>query len=140
MIYIVWNRIHDHHFPFPALLIPPLPTMSSHPQTIKKCPHCAEEILADAKKCKHCGEFLDGKRIRNYKGIKPSVFNGFNLRIACPNCGYEGKPKTHVDGSMGVEIALWFFFLLPGIIYSVWRGSTKCYVCPKCGCKQISKI
>ncbi len=25
----------------------------------KKCPHCAETILAEAKKCKHCGESLD---------------------------------------------------------------------------------
>lgn len=24
----------------------------------RRCPFCAEEILADAKKCKHCGEFL----------------------------------------------------------------------------------
>jgi hypothetical protein len=27
----------------------------------KRCPYCAEEILAAAKKCKHCGEFLDGR-------------------------------------------------------------------------------
>lgn len=28
----------------------------------KKCPACAEEILADARKCKHCGEWLYQKK------------------------------------------------------------------------------
>jgi len=28
----------------------------------RRCPFCAEEILAAAAKCKHCGEFLDGHR------------------------------------------------------------------------------
>lgn len=106
----------------------------------KKCPHCAEEILADAKKCKHCGEFLDAKRVRNYQGLKPSLFKAFPSRIACPNCGYEGMPKSYTGGSMGIEIVLWLFFLLPGFIYSIWRLSTRCYVCPKCGCKEISRI
>lgn len=27
--------------------------------TVKNCPFCSEEILANAKKCKHCGEYLD---------------------------------------------------------------------------------
>ena len=30
--------------------------------TVKTCPWCAEEILAEAKKCKHCGEFLTEER------------------------------------------------------------------------------
>lgn len=28
-------------------------------EAIKRCPFCAEEILADAKKCKHCGSLVD---------------------------------------------------------------------------------
>jgi len=28
-------------------------------EEFKRCPYCAEEILAVAKKCKHCGEWLD---------------------------------------------------------------------------------
>lgn len=34
------------------------PTTQSTPAT-KRCPYCAEEILADAVKCKHCGEWLN---------------------------------------------------------------------------------
>jgi uncharacterized protein (DUF983 family) len=28
-------------------------------EATKRCPFCAEEILAVAKKCKHCGSMLD---------------------------------------------------------------------------------
>lgn len=37
-----------------------LQIVPQQPQT-RRCPFCAEEILAAAKKCKHCGEFLDGR-------------------------------------------------------------------------------
>lgn len=51
----------------------------------------------------------------------------------CPNCGTRGAPKMRAKGSIGVEIIAWLLFLLPGIIYSLWRLSTKELVCPSCG-------
>jgi hypothetical protein len=30
----------------------------------KRCPYCAEEILAATKRCRHCGEFLEGRTTR----------------------------------------------------------------------------
>ena len=50
----------------------------------------------------------------------------------CTNCGFIGKPKMKTKGSIFLEILLWMLFLLPGLIYSVWRMSTKQKVCPKC--------
>lgn len=40
-------------------------------QAIKKCPACAELILADALKCKHCGERLDGTKQEKKPRIPP---------------------------------------------------------------------
>ena len=35
-------------------------------------------------------------------------------------------------GSFAMELALWLMFIIPGILYSVWRGSSERYVCPRC--------
>ena|SRR3989338_5159025 len=51
----------------------------------------------------------------------------------CMSCGFVGFPKAVVKGSILVEIFLWILFLLPGIIYSVWRSSSRHQVCPSCG-------
>jgi DNA-directed RNA polymerase subunit RPC12/RpoP len=58
-------------------------------------------------------------------------------QFVCKNCGFKGARKKLVKGSILTEIFLWFFFLLPGIIYSVWRANSKKYVCPKCGAQDM---
>ena len=50
----------------------------------------------------------------------------------CQNCGTKAKPKKITKGSIGMEIVLWIFFIVPGLIYSVWRLSTRQSACPSC--------
>lgn len=52
--------------------------------------------------------------------------------MLCKHCYYVGKPTTDVKGSMLIELALWLFFIVPGLIYSLWRLTTKQKVCPSC--------
>ena len=52
--------------------------------------------------------------------------------MICTSCGYKGKPKRIAKGSILVEIALWLFFIVPGLIYSIWRLASKYDACPQC--------
>jgi len=51
----------------------------------------------------------------------------------CTTCGNLGQPKKETRGSTGLELILWLFLLIPGLIYSAWRLSSKRLVCRKCG-------
>jgi hypothetical protein len=53
--------------------------------------------------------------------------------LVCTQCGYVGKPKRAIKGNGFIEIILWLCFLIPGLIYSIWRSSSRYKVCPKCG-------
>ena len=55
----------------------------------------------------------------------------------CTHCGHAGKPKTHTKGSLLIEIVLWLSFLVPGLIYSLWRLTTRQKVCRKCGTPNL---
>lgn len=58
----------------------------------------------------------------------------------CTTCGAQGIPKTRVKGSIGIEIVLWLCFLVPGLIYSIWRLTTKEKVCSTCGANTLVPI
>ena len=47
------------------------------------------------------------------------------MKHICSNCGTIGKPKTIVKGTFLIEVFLWLFLIVPGIIYTIWRVSTK---------------
>lgn len=55
----------------------------------------------------------------------------------CIDCEEVTKPKTHTKGSILVEIMAWLFFLLPGMIYSAWRLTSRSKVCRACSSGSI---
>ncbi|RJQ67347.1 MAG: hypothetical protein C4519_24430 [Desulfobacteraceae bacterium] len=62
------------------------------------------------------------------------------MKIHCPNCGYEGEPKTKKRGSCLLLIFLFMFFIIPGVFYLLWMASNNKKICPKCGYEHIYKI
>ena len=50
----------------------------------------------------------------------------------CTSCGYIGETKTIAKGSTDTEVILWFCFLIPGLIYSIWRFRSRHEICVLC--------
>jgi len=63
-----------------------------------------------------------------------------NKNRYCVICGFVGAPKTVTRGSLFVEIILWLFFLVPGMIYSTWRLSSRFPACRHCGSRDIIPV
>lgn len=53
--------------------------------------------------------------------------------LYCTTCGHQGPAKTVTRGSLLIEIILWFCFLVPGLIYSIWRHTSRYKACTSCG-------
>ena len=58
----------------------------------------------------------------------------------CTVCGTVGETKRSMKGSILTELVLWLFFLLPGLIYTIWRHTTVAQVCKKCGSPAVIPV
>lgn len=58
----------------------------------------------------------------------------------CRSCGTRGGGKSQVKGSLGIEIVLWLCFIIPGLIYSLWRLGSKHKACATCGSKELIPV
>lgn len=52
--------------------------------------------------------------------------------LFCKSCGHSGQPTKRVKGSFLIELVLWLCFIIPGLIYSLWRISSRSNVCASC--------
>lgn len=53
--------------------------------------------------------------------------------MICTTCGFVGPAVTKTPGNIWYEIILWIFFILPGVLYSIYRLASKKQVCSSCG-------
>ena len=60
--------------------------------------------------------------------------------IRCPNCKYEGAGSLPVKGHFLIELVLWITFIVPGVIYSIWRVTNKKWRCPTCDFNFVEKL
>jgi hypothetical protein len=66
---------------------------------------------------------------------KPIKFNSidFNEKYLCMECGCQRDPIDAKRGLLVIEIFMWLLYILPGVVYSIWRRARKHQVCPNCG-------
>jgi hypothetical protein len=58
----------------------------------------------------------------------------------CESCGTIAKPKRHMKGSFVIEVFLWLMLIVPGLLYSLWRLTTKSTICGTCQSAVIVPI
>ena len=58
-------------------------------------------------------------------------------KLFCPNCGIVGKPKKKAQGYFFLEVLLWICFIIPGLLYSLWRLTSQKNVCGACGYDRL---
>jgi hypothetical protein len=52
--------------------------------------------------------------------------------MVCTRCGTIGRPKRYTPGTFGMELLLFLFFIIPGLIYGIWRIAARKDVCAAC--------
>lgn len=57
--------------------------------------------------------------------------------LVCTVCGHCGPTARKTKGSLAIEIVLWLCFLVPGILYSLWRITTRAPMCVGCGSQVL---
>lgn len=61
-------------------------------------------------------------------------------KMICKACGHVGKPARKTRGNLLIEIILWLCFIVPGLIYTIWRCSTRYNACKTCNATELVPV
>ena len=112
-----------------------------------KCPKCQTRYdkaqgLLEAKEYKESINKSKEEHDRNLKREKAKqvLLRSIKNSVICSSCGEVDKLKSVVHGSIFIELILWLCFIIPGLVYSIWRHTTKHKECSSCGCGELLKV
>lgn len=54
------------------------------------------------------------------------------MKVVCQNCGHVDLPSRKQRGHTLITIILLFFWIIPGIIYYIWRSTDRSLRCDRC--------
>ena len=57
--------------------------------------------------------------------------------MCCTRCGVVAVPRRITKGTLGIEIVLWLLLLVPGVLYSIWRLTSRYDGCRSCGSSEL---
>ena len=61
----------------------------------------------------------------------------FSRKYVCMECGCQRDPIDAKRGLLAIEIFMWLLYILPGVIYSIWRRVRRQEICPNCRTPSI---
>ena len=64
-----------------------------------------------------------------------------HIRI-CKQCGTlnDKENEGSLPGNGWIELVLWLCYIIPGLIYSIWRRSKKNMACSACSSKELIQV
>ncbi len=124
---------------------------------VTQCPKCSYERTASDKapdyECPKCGIIYAKYRHRapvisalaTATNVPPETQAVESVRVdlipanvaVCKNCEAIGQTASKMPGHTLIEVALYLFWIFPGVIYSIWRRKSVKHVCSVCGSDQL---
>lgn len=58
----------------------------------------------------------------------------------CKQCGTLNESGDALPGSGWIEVILWLCYLVPGLIYSIWRRTKRNAACAACSSRELVQV
>lgn len=121
---------------------------------IKHCPSCGYSRqatdTAPATECPKCRIVFDEFMSRPSNALPAPAMAARprsaqqkprdSRRLICKQCGTAHAGERVLPGSGWIEFVLWFAYIVPGLIYSIWRRSKRHPTCGACGSRDLVDV